>query len=212
MVKAAFIAEVIKFGYSRFLICLVPVIFAIYILSYLPNFYRSKELMTVSAKNSHIDTLSALTDQAAPQERNISSNQSEDIKAMRNSMSEQVQLLRNMTLGFAKISTQASFAALGVFLLGMALVVFGLRLTVRATAKETSIYFKIMMWGLITPVIAIIAIYQIGILTGSRILEFVKMNEPFFFISLLLWIPAGIVLFLLIAEQRILPGHHKKQQ
>jgi hypothetical protein len=94
----------------------------------------------------------------------------------------------------------------------MALVVFGLRLTVRATAKETSIYFKIMMWGLITPVIAIIAIYQIGILTGSRILEFVKTNEPFFFISLLLWIPAGIVLFLLIAEQRILPGHHKKQQ
>jgi hypothetical protein len=63
-----------------------------------------------------------------------------------------------------------------------------------------------MMWGLITPVIAIIAIY------GSRILEFVKTNEPFFFISLLLWIPAGIVLFLLIAEQRILPGHHKKQQ
>ena len=56
MVKAAFIAEVIKFGYSRFLICLVPVIFAIYILGYLPNFYRSKELMAVSAKNSHIDT------------------------------------------------------------------------------------------------------------------------------------------------------------
>jgi hypothetical protein len=178
---------VIKLGYGRFLLCLVLFIFAIIVLSHIANFDRSKELMAAAAKNSQINnTLSALTDQAAPQERNISSNQSEDIKAMRNSMSEQVQLLRNMTLGFAKISTQASFAALGVFLLGMALVVFGLRLTVRATAQETSIYFKIMMWGLITPVIAIIAIYQIGILTGSNILEFVKTNEPFFFISLLL--------------------------
>ena len=34
-------------------------------------------------------------------------------------MSEEVQLLKNMTQGFAKTSTQASFAALGVFLLGM---------------------------------------------------------------------------------------------
>jgi hypothetical protein len=64
-----------------------------------------------------------------------------------------------------------------------------------------------MMWALITPVIAILATYQLGILTGIP-LEFVKTNEPFF-ISLLLWVPACIVIFLLIAEQRVLAGYTK---
>jgi hypothetical protein len=91
----------------------------------------------------------------------------------------------------------------------MTLVIYGLRLTVRVMGKEISIYFKVMMWGLIAPVIAIIVIYQLGILTRTR-LEFVNTNEPFFFISILLWIPVGIVVFLLIAERRVLAGFHKK--
>ena len=168
--------------------------------------------MAAAAKNSQINnTLSAITDQVVPQDRNISSNQSDDIKAIRNSMSEQVQLLRNIMQGFAKTTTQASFAALGVFLLGTALLLYGLRLTLGTTAKRARTFIKVMMYALITPVIVIIAIYQFGLLTGISI-GFLRTGEPFFFISLLLLIPAGIVLFLLIAEQRILSGHHKEQQ
>jgi hypothetical protein len=173
------------------------------------NFVRSNGLMAVATKDSQINTLRTFRDQVALQKTNISSNQSEDIRAIRNSMSEEVQLLKNMTQGFAKTSTQASFAALAVFLLGMTLVIYGLRLTVRTMGKEISIYFKIMMWGLIAPVIAIIVIYQLGILTRTR-LEFVNTNEPFFFISILLLVPVGIVVFLLIAERRVLAGFHKK--
>jgi hypothetical protein len=167
------------------------VIVAIVILSYYANFVRSNDLMAVATKDSQINTLRTFRDQVALQKTNISSNQSEDIKAIRNSMSEEVELLKNMTQGFAKTSTQASFAALAVFLLGMTLVIYGLRLTVRAMGKEISIYFKVMMWGLIAPVIAIIVIYQLGILTRTR-LEFVNTNEPFFFISILLLVPVGI--------------------
>ena len=43
-----------------------------------------------------------------------------------------------MTQGFAKTSTQASFAALGIFLLGITLVLYGLRLTVRATSNVST--------------------------------------------------------------------------
>jgi hypothetical protein len=202
---------VITFGYDRFLICSILLIFTIVILSYIANFDRSMDFTAVATKNNQLNTLSTLTDQVALQKRgNISSNETDDIKAIRNSISEQVQLLKNMTQGFARVSTQASFAALGVFLLGLTLVLYGLRLTVRATAKETSIYFKVMMWALITPVIALIAIYQFGVVTGTP-LGFVNTNEPFFFISLLLLIPTGIVVFLLIAEKRVLAEFHKKQ-
>ena len=188
------------------------VVFVIIILSHMANFDRSKELIAVSAKNSPINnTLSALTDHAAPQERNISSNQSEDFKAIRNSMSEQVQLLRNIAQGFARSSTQASFAALCIFLLGTALLLYGLRLTLKATSKQASVYLKVMMWALIIPVIAVIAIYQFQIVSGISF-GFVKITEPFFFISVLLCIPVGIVIFLLINERRILHGHQDKQQ
>jgi hypothetical protein len=100
------------------------VIVAIVILSYYANFVRSNDLMAVATKDSQINTLRTFRDQVALQKTNISSNQSEDIKAIRNSMSEEVELLKNMTQGFAKTSTQASFAALGVFLLGMTLVIY----------------------------------------------------------------------------------------
>jgi len=169
-------------------------------------------LMAAATANDQLNTIRTHTYKVALQQRSISSNQSDDIKAIKNSMSEEVQLLKNMTQGFAKTSTQASFAGLGVFLLGITLVLYGLRLTVRATSKETSIYFKVMMWALITPVLILTAIYQLGILTGVPLLEFFKTNEPFFFISLLLWIPAAVIIFLMIAEHRILAGYFKQQQ
>jgi hypothetical protein len=66
-----------------------------------------------------------------------------------------------------------------------------------------------MIWALIVPVIALIALYQIGILLGTPILIY-KVNEPFFFVSLLLLIPAIIIMFLLIAERRLMGRLHRK--
>jgi hypothetical protein len=64
----------------------------------------------------------------------------------------------------SKTTTQASFTALGVFLLGLSLVIYALRLTLKATERRISRYFKAMIWALVAPVIAIIAVYQIGAL------------------------------------------------
>ena len=82
--------------------------------------------------------------------------------------SEEVQLLSNLSQGFSRIAIQSQFAAaLGIFLLGISLIIYliiyGLRLSLRATDKQTSSYFKEMIWGLVIPVVAVIAIYQIGI-------------------------------------------------
>ena len=68
---------------------------------------------------------------------------------------------------------------------------------------------KIMMLALLIPVIIVIAIYQLGIVTGITF-GFTKAAEPFFFISLVLWIPTGIVIFLLVVEKRLLSEHPKK--
>jgi hypothetical protein len=62
-----------------------------------------------------------------------------------------------------------------------------------------------MMWGLITPAIALIATYQIGI-------PIYKSDDSFFLISLLLMIPAGIIIFLLIAERRLIGALNQKDQ
>jgi len=202
---------VITFGYDRLLICAMLVIFATVILTCMVNFDTSLTDFTAGAtKNSEVNTLVTHPDQVSFQERNMSSNQSGDITAIKNSMSEQVHLLKNMTRAFARASTQASFATLCVFLLGLTLLLYGLRLTVKATSKETSMYFKVMMWALILPVIVVIAIYQLGIV-GGKSLDFIKINEPFFLISLILWIPAGIVIFLLVVEKKVLVEFHKKQ-
>jgi hypothetical protein len=94
------------------------------------------------------------------------------------------------------------FTTLSVFFLGVTLIIYGLKLTLRAP-KQTSRYLKVVMWALITPVIALIAIYQIGTLLGTPI-EIYKVDEPFFFISVLLLIPVAIIIFLLIAERKLM--------
>ena len=79
----------------------------------------------------------------------------------------------------------------------------------RATDKQTSRYFKAMIWALIVPVIALIGVYQIGILLGRSILLNISI-EPFFFVSLLLLIPATIIIILLLAEKKLVGGSHRK--
>ena len=112
---------------------------------------------------------------------------------------------------FSKTATQGQFADLGIFLLGISLLIYGLRLTLKATDKQTSRYFEAMIWALIILVITLIAVYQIGILLVGPILIY-RANEPFFFISLLLLIPACDNLIPFDSREKVIGALHQKDQ
>jgi hypothetical protein len=128
--------------------------------------------------------------------------QGQSISELKNATSIQMKMLSQFAISASRASTQAAFVALSVFFLGIALVLFGLRLTTRA-AKPVGKYFNLMMWALTLPVLALVVVYQVGIVTGNPIAIY-KQDEPFFFISLLLLVPIGIVLFLLVFQKRII--------
>jgi hypothetical protein len=169
------------------------------LLAYVTNIDRT--IAASETTHSQLKSISNSTDQMA-RLQSLISNQSDDIKAIRNSTAAEVQLFKSITQGSAKTSTQIMFTTLSVFFLGVTLIIYGLKLTLRAP-KQTSRYLKVVMWALITPVIALIAIYQIGTLLGTSI-EIYKADEPFFFISVLLLIPVAIIIFLLIAERKLM--------
>jgi hypothetical protein len=177
------------------------VIFNTTFLGYVTNFDR---LTPAFAASSQVNGTSNLTDQIV-QLKNLASNQSSDMKDIKKLMSQEVELLKSMGQGFSKTTTQASFTALGVFFLGMTLVIYGLRLTLKATDRRTSRYFKAMMLGLITPVIALLVIYHFGV-------PIYKSDDSFFLMSVLLMIPVAMIIFLLIAEGRLIPISHQKDQ
>ena len=59
-----------------------------------------------------------------------------------------------------------------------------------------------MIWALTLPVVVLIGLYQVGVVSG-RTVVLADSDEPFFLLSFLMYIPIGIVLFLLLAERRI---------
>jgi len=134
--------------------------------------------------------------------QSVISNHSDDIKVIRNSTSAQVQVLKSMVEAFVISSAQIMYTTLGVFLLGVTLIIYGLRLTLRAP-KQTSRYFKAMMCALVSPVIIIVLVYQLGIAFGSP-LEIYRIVPPLLLITLLLWIPIGIIVFLLVADNKLI--------
>src|SRR5262245_52783160 len=170
------------------------------LLSYVTYFDR----LTAFAASSQVNSTSNIEDQII-QLKNIASNQSSDIKEMKELMYQEVQLLKIMGQEFDKTATQSSFAALGVFFLGFSLVIFGLKLTLKATDRQTSRYFKVMMVGLIIPVIALLAGYQTGI-------PIYKAGDSFFFVSILLIIPTAMVIFLIAAEGRLVTSSREKDK
>jgi len=145
---------------------------------------------------------------ALPQNNSINrlqssiSNQSDDIKSIRNSTSAEVQVLESIAQGFQITSSQIMFTTLTVFLLGVTLIIYGLRLSLRAP-RQTSRYFKAMMCALISPVIVIITAYQLGIAFQAP-LEIYKIAPPLLLISLLLWIPIGVIIFLFVVDNRLM--------
>ena len=130
------------------------------LLAYISNGDRT--LVAALPQNSSINRLSAI------------STQSDDIKSIRNSTSAQVQVLKSIAQGFQITSSQIMFTTLTVFLLGVTLIIYGLRLTLRAP-RQTSRYFKAMMCALISPVIVIITAYQLGIAVRAP-LEIYKIS------------------------------------
>jgi hypothetical protein len=52
--------------------------------------------------------------------------------------------------------------------------------------------------------------YQLGIAFGAP-LEIYKIAEPLLLISLLLWIPTGIIVFLLIADRKLMQHLEHRQ-
>jgi hypothetical protein len=101
-----------------------------------------------------------------------------------------------------KQGTQATYTALSVFFLGLALVIFGLRMTTRPPPKIAR-FFIILVWALTLPVCVLVGVYQIGLVSGNPITLY-RANEPFFLLSFLMYIPIGIVLFMLLGSSRMM--------
>jgi len=59
------------------------------------------------------------------------------------------------------------------------------------------------MCALLSPVIVIVLVYQLGIAFGSP-LEIYRILPPLLLITLLLWIPIGIIVFLLVADNKLM--------
>ena len=128
------------------------------------------------------------------------SNQTSDIEIIKNITSTQNKVFEKMAVSITKSSTQGAITAMSVFFLGIALVVLGLKMTSRL--QNFGKYFDLMVWALTIPVLVMIIIYQIGIVTNNPIM-FYATDEPYILISSLMYIPLGIVLFMLISHSRM---------
>lgn len=122
--------------------------------------------------------------------------------AQENSTAREIAILNEINLTSTKLATQGAYTALSVFFLGVALVIFGLRLTTKGITHLGK-YFTLMVWALTIPVMILISVFQVGIVTNSAV-KFHDTEEPFFILSFLMYIPIGIILFLLIQQKKII--------
>ncbi len=135
--------------------------------------------------------------------RSIMRDQQRDIASIRNTSSTEAETLTQMASSLGKVSIQATYTALSVFFLGIGLVVFGLSLTTRSSPKIGK-YFTITVWALVVPVIILIGLFQYGAITGNNVLALFRSGDPFLLLSFLLYIPIAIVVFLLLAQKKIM--------
>jgi hypothetical protein len=59
-----------------------------------------------------------------------------------------------------------------------------------------------MIWALTIPVLVLIVMFQLGIATGNKIMLYAT-DEPYLVISFLLYIPLGIIIFLLVTHGKV---------
>ena len=122
--------------------------------------------------------------------------------AQENSTAREIAILNEINLTSTKLATQGAYTALSVFFLGVALVIFGLRLTTKGITHLGK-YFTLMVWALTIPVMILVSVFQVGIVTNSAV-KFHETEEPFLILSFLMYIPIGIILFLLIQQKKII--------
>src|ERR1700756_171847 len=89
---------------------------------------NDRSIGALETTHSHLKSLDNSTDEMV-RLQSLMSNQSDDVKAIRNSTSAQLQVLKSIVQGFAISSAQFMFTTLVVFLLGVTLIIYGLRLT-----------------------------------------------------------------------------------
>jgi hypothetical protein len=143
--------------------------------------------------------------------RTIMRDQQRDIASIRNTSSADVEALTNMGTNLAKLTTQGAYTALSVFFLGIGLVVFGLRLTTR-TSPQIGRYFSIMVWALTVPVIILVGLFQYGLITGNSPLALLRVEDPYSLLSFLMYVPIGIVVFMLLAQHKIMHAQAQAAQ
>ena len=135
--------------------------------------------------------------------RAIMRDQQRDIASTRNSSSAEAEALNRMAMSSSKLAIQGAYTALSVFFLGIGLVIFGLRLTTRSS-PQIGRYFTIMVWALTIPVIILIGLFQYGAITGNNPLAIGSSEEPYYVLSFLMYIPIAILVFVLLAQHRIM--------
>jgi hypothetical protein len=123
------------------------------------------------------------------------------LKDIQTLLSKQTSSQQKIATSPNKMATQGAYITLSVFFLGISLVLFGLRMTMKA-GQEFGKYFDLMILALTVPVLVLVALYQIGITTHYRIILYAT-DEPYLVISFLLYIPIGIILFLLVSHKRM---------
>ncbi|HXG05989.1 MAG TPA: hypothetical protein VNI77_01520 [Nitrososphaera sp.] len=74
----------------------------------------------------------------------------------------EIDILSEINLTLTKLAAQGVYSALSIFSLGIALVIFGMRLTTKVIANMDR-YFTIMVYTLTVSVIIHIMILQVGI-------------------------------------------------
>src|SRR5215213_2063294 len=137
--------------------------------------------------------------------RALMREQQGDLSSIRNTSFAEFEALTQMSTSFGRLQTQATYTALSVFFLGIGLVVFGLSLTTRSS-PQIGKYFTITVWALTAPVIMLIGLFQYGAITGNNLLG-VFRSDPFLLLSFLMYIPIAIVVFLLLAQKKIMHVH-----
>jgi hypothetical protein len=147
--------------------------------------------------------------------KNTSSAQVEALNQMgmssANTSSAQVEALNQMGMSSAKLATQGAYTALSVFFLGLGLVIFGLKLTTRSSPLIGRI-FTIMVLALTIPVCFLVGFFQYGAITGNTLLNILGSGEPYFILSFLLYIPIGIILFVMLTQKRIMHAQAAQAQ
>jgi Short C-terminal domain len=134
--------------------------------------------------------------------RTIMRDQQRDIASIRNTSSAEFETLTQMGDSFRTLQTQATYTALSVFFLGIGLVVFGLSLTTRSSPRIGK-YLTLTVWALVVPVIILIILFQYGTISGNNPLAFFR-SDPFLLLSFLMYVPIAIVVFLLLAQRKIM--------